>query len=140
MENWAVWLIVMLVLSFIEVCTFNLVTIWFVASAGISLLLSFFTQSYTLQFIVFGVSGLILMILTRPILNKFLNKEKTKTNLDRVIGMEAVVTEKISKNNVGEVKVDGKRWSATSDKVLNEGDVVTVIAIDGVKLKVKKGE
>lgn len=140
MENWAVWLIVMLVLSFIEVCTFNLVTIWFVASAGISLLLSFFTQSYTLQFIVFGVSGLILMILTRPILNKFLNKEKTKTNLDRVIGMEAVVTEKISRNNVGEVKVDGKRWSATSDKVLNEGDVVTVIAIDGVKLKVKKGE
>ena len=38
------------------------------------------------------------------------------------------------------VKVDGKRWSAISDKKIAVGEEVTVLEIDGVKLKVRKGE
>lgn len=141
MEAWIGWLIIMLVLSFVEVITINLVTIWFVASAGIALLVSLFTESIYIQFIVFGVTGLAIMVLTRPILKKLLVKDKEKTNLDRVVGMTGVCTEEISsKNDVGEVKVDGKRWSAISSSKILKGEVITVIEINGVKLKVKKGE
>ena len=52
--------------------------------------------------------------------------------------MEGIVTEKISKNNPGEVKVDGKRWSAISTEKINVNDEVLIEAIDGVKLKVRK--
>lgn len=52
--------------------------------------------------------------------------------------MEGVVTMDISKNNVGEVKVDGKRWSAVSKEELHKDDVVVIKKIDGVKLIVEK--
>ena len=141
MEAWICWLIIILVLSFVEIITINLVTIWFVASAGLALLVSLFIDSFYVQFLVFGIAGLAIMVLTRPILKKLLVKDKTKTNLDRVIGMTGVCTEEISsKNDIGEVKVDGKRWSAIASSKINKGDTVVITEIDGVKLKVKKGE
>ena len=140
MEAWVYWLIIILILSFVEIITINLVTIWFVASAGIALLVSLVVDSYYIQFLVFGICGLVIMILTRPLLKKLISKDKEKTNLDRVIGMEGVCTEEISRNKVGEVKVDGKKWSAISSSKINVGDEVIITAIDGVKLKVKKGE
>ena len=35
--------------------------------------------------------------------------------LERIVGMEGLVTVEIKKDKIGEVKVDGKLWSATSD-------------------------
>lgn len=132
------WLAVILILSFIEIGTINLVSIWFVASALVSLLLSFFPIPFYIQFIVFVVLGIVLLITTRKSLEKFLSKTKQKTNLDRVVGMQGIVTEKISKNNPGEVKVDGKRWTAISDKTIDEGKTVEIMKIEGVKLIVKE--
>ena len=141
MEAWITWLVIILILSFVEIITVNLVTIWFVASAALALLVSLFVDSFYIQFLVFGITGLIIMVLTRPILKKLLTKDKTKTNLDRVIGMTGICTEEISsKNDVGEVKVDGKRWSAVSSTKIKKGDEVIITKIDGVKLIVKKGE
>lgn len=140
MEAWIYWLIIMLILSFVEIITINLVTIWFVASAGIALLVSLVTESYYIQFLTFGICGLVIMVLTRPLLKKIMKKDNTKTNLDRVIGMQGICTEEISRNKIGEVKVDGKRWSAISPVKINVGDEVIITDIDGVKLKVKKGE
>lgn len=137
---WISWLIIIILLVIIEAATINLVSIWFIASALISLLLSFFVNSFYIQFGTFVVLGLILMILTRPILIKKFGKKGIKTNLDRVLGMEGIVTEEISKLKVGEVKVDGKRWSAISDELIKENTRVIVESIDGVKLVVRKGE
>lgn len=139
MDAWVYWLLIVLILSFVEVITINLVTIWFVFGGLIALGLSFVIDSFYIQFMIFGISGLVIMLFTRPLLNKLLKKEKEATNLDRVIGMTGVVTEEISKNKVGEVKVDGKKWSATSSVKISEGEEVEIVAIDGVKLKVKKG-
>lgn len=44
----------------------------------------------------------------------------------------------LKKNVVGEVKVDGKRWSAVSKEKCLKGDTVKVLKIDGVKLIVEK--
>ena len=140
MEAWITWLIVMLILAFIEIVTINLVTIWFVASAGIALLVSLVTDSFYIQFLAFGICGLVIMVLTRPLLTKLMKKDQTKTNLDRVIGMNGICTEEISRNKIGEVKVDGKRWSAISPVKIKVGEEVIITDIDGVKLKVKKGE
>ena len=74
-------------------------------------------------------------------MNKWLKKDKNnKTNLDRVVGMHGVVTEDINKNDIGEVKVDGKRWSAISKEKLEKGTIVNILKIDGVKLVVSKKE
>lgn len=137
---WVLWLLVVILLVILEVITINLVSIWFIASGLVSLFLSFVVNSFYIQFAVFVGLGIVLMLITRPFLMKKLKRKNVKTNIDRVIGMEGVVTEEITKLKVGEVKVDGKRWSAISDEAIKVDTHVIVEAIDGVKLVVRKGE
>lgn len=135
-----IWLGIVIALALIEVLTTNLVTIWFVASGIVSLILSFFVGEFFIQFLVFVILGIILLLTTRNTLEKFVNSYKQKTNLDRVVGMTAIVTEEIKKNSPGEVKVDGKRWTAISNKKIKVDSTVKVLEIEGVKLKVEEVE
>ncbi len=137
---WIAWLIIIILLTFLEVATVNLVSIWFVMSAIVSLFVSFAIDSFYIQFAIFVCLGIILMLLTRPYLVKKLTNKKESTNLDRVIGAEGIVTEEITKLKVGEVKVDGKRWSAISNELIKVGEEVIIERIDGVKLVVRKEE
>ena len=138
MEFWFYWLILIFILVIIEVSTINLVSIWFIASGIVSLFCSFFIESFLIQFAIFVILGIILLITTRKFLNRLLKQHNEKTNLDRVIGMIGVVTEEIDKNKVGEVKVDGKIWSAVSDSKIEKNKNVIIDALNGVKLSVRK--
>lgn len=130
------WLGIVLLLIAVEMMTVNLVTIWFVVSGIAALIVTFITDIFLIQFAVFVILGIILLITTRSFLQKKLNQRHVSTNADRVIGMSGTVTEEITKNNNGEVKVDGKRWTAKADKKIKLGSVIEVVEIDGVKLKV----
>lgn len=133
-----VWLIIVLALAFIEIITVNLVTVWFVASGLVALVATYFDVSPLIQVAIFVLLGTLLLITTKKPLEKLLNKTKQKTNLDRVIGMEAIVTEEITKTKSGEVKVDGKRWTAIANKSIKENSTVKILKIDGVKLIVEE--
>ena len=136
--EWQIWLIIVVILTIIELVTINLVTIWFVMSGIIAMILSLFVSNITVQFSVFVVGGIILLFTTKPIFTKYLKNQKIKTNIDRIIGMNGIVTEKISKNNLGAVKIDGKEWTAYSDNTINKDEIVKILKIKGVKLKVEK--
>ena len=133
-----IWLGLIITLTLIELLTANLVTVWYIASAILALILSIFIDNYLIQFSVFVIVGTILLFTTRDYLMRLLVKKKEKTNLDRVVGMTGVVTEEISKNKPGEVKVDGKKWTAISDKKIKVDSIVKILEIDGVKLKVEE--
>ncbi len=133
-----IWLGIVIALALIEIMTTNLVTVWYIASGIVSLILSLFIDQFFIQFLIFVVLGTILLLTTREYLVKLLGSKSQKTNLDRIIGMNAIVTEEIKKNKPGEVKVDGKRWTAISDKKIEIDRVVKVLEIDGVKLKVEE--
>lgn len=130
------WLMVVIILGIIELMTVNLVAIWFIASGLIALIISLFVDNIVIEFTVFVILGIIFMILTKPFMKKI--KPNSKTNLDRIIGMTGVVTEEISKNKNGEVKVDGKLWTAYSNKKIKVGSTIEVLSIDSVKLEVKE--
>ena len=133
-----IWLGVVILLTLVECMTVGLTTIWFVISGIVALLVSLTVDNFLLQFGIFVILGIFLLITTRPLLLKFLKPKNEKTNFDRIVGMEGVVTEKITKNTIGEVKVDGKKWSAISDKKIEKDSIVKIISIDGAKLKVEK--
>ena len=133
-----VWLGIVLFLIFIEAATVGLVTIWFVVSGIAAMIISIFIDNYLLQFGVFVLLGVLLLVTTRKSLMKLLGDKNEKTNLDRVVGMTAIVTKEISKNNPGEVKVDGKYWTAVGDKKIKVDSTVKVLKIDGVKLSVEE--
>lgn len=133
-----IWLCIIVFLTIIEISTVQLTTVWFVFSGLVSMILSIFIDSIEIQFALFVLGGLLLLITTRPYLMKKLKVKTAKTNLDRVIGMQGIVTETITQLAPGEVKVDGKRWTAIADKKIEQDKIVEVLKIEGVKLRVKE--
>lgn len=138
--DWIFWLMLVIILSIIEIATVNLLTIWFVISGIVAMILSFFIKDVAVVSTVFAILGIILLLITRPLVKKFAKSKDENINLGRVIGKTGIVTEEIRKNQVGEVKVDGKRWSAISNKKIEVGSEVIIDAIEGVKLIVRKGD
>ncbi len=132
------WLTIILLLVVIEVSTVQLTTVWFVVSGIISMILSIFINSIEIQFAIFVIGGIVLLFTTRPYLMKKLKVKESRTNLDRVVGMNGVVTQDIDKLKPGEVKVDGKMWTAIANEEIKKGKVVEILKIEGVKLKVKE--
>lgn len=137
-----VWLIALVVFLAIEVTTLGLTTIWFAGGALLATIIAAVGGPLWLQIVVFIVVSLLLLIFTRPIAMKYFNKDREKTNIDSIVGKQAIVVSEISNlNGVGKVTVDGNEWSACaeSDEVKYEkDDIVIVKAVKGVKLIVSK--
>lgn len=132
------WMVLFIVLILIELSTVNLVSIWFAIGALASFILSFWVDNATWQIAVFVGVSFVSLLLTRGFVRRVRGGKVEPTNLDRVIGKVGVVTEEITKLEPGEVKVDGKKWSAISTKKIKEGSKVEILSIDGVKLNVKE--
>lgn len=132
------WLGVVIVAIIVEMIVPGLVAIWFVPSALIAMLLAAFKLPIPIQIIVFLVLSVLFIFLSRKL---FSGKKRTRTNIDAVIGSRCVVTEKI--NNLagsGKVKLNGMDWTARASDETSEydiGDIVTVTAVEGVKLIIK---
>ena len=131
------WLALVIILSIIEIATTNLVSIWFVASGILAMLGTLFTDNILIQISIFVILGIIFMILTKKIVNKII-PDKVKTNIDRIVGMNGKVIKEISPNKSGEIKVDGKIWTATSKENIKEGEMAKILEINSTKLKVEK--
>ncbi len=136
----AAWFITFVVLLFIEIVTVNLVSIWFAIGAVAAMITASFTDSLLIQIIVFTIVSAVVLLLTKPIVKKLRKSDIEATNSDMVVGKEAIVTKKITKDNYGEVKVLGKYWTACGNKIIKEDERVIVKGIDGVKLIVEKKE
>lgn len=132
------WLVLFVVLALFELATVNLVSIWFSLGALITTFVSLATDNVMVHLAVFTLSSILLLLLTKPFVKKLKKRDVIPTNLDRVIGKVGVVTETIEKDDIGEVKVLGKKWSAYSDKEIKENSKVKVLSINGVKLKVEE--
>jgi membrane-bound serine protease (ClpP class) len=63
-------------------------------------------------------------------------REKPYTGKEGLIGMQA--TAKTAIHADGQVFMRGEYWSAWSDEPIDKGEMVTVIAVEGLKVKVKK--
>ena len=134
------WLLLFIVLIIIELLTVNLTTIWFAFGSLVAYILSFFVSDTMIQTIVFLVSSIVFLIFTRPIVKKFLLNKEVKTNADMLIGKTCVVTKEITKNETGEVKVNGQYWSAKANKKIKVGSEAKILSIEGVRLIVKEKE
>lgn len=134
------WLIVIVATLVIEAMTAGLTTIWFSAGALAALTASYLGISFPLQIIIFIVVSITALIFTRPLVKNKIHKNKVKTNADMVIGKQAIVVETICPiEGKGQVKVDGKIWSAKSENSENiqKDELVTIEKIEGVHLIVK---
>lgn len=136
-----VWLIAVVVFAIVEIVTIQLVAIWFAVGAVCGMAACSFGLPLWAQLMIFGVVSLILLLLTRPFVKKFLSVKTVSTNADRLVGKVAVVTQEICNSELrGTVKVSGVTWTARSEdgKNIDEGEKVEIKSIESVKLIVSR--
>lgn len=138
------WLALLILCIVVELLTMGLTTIWFAGGALAAILSALLQAPVFVQVILFLAVSLLMLFFTRPVAVKYFNKDRVKTNVESMVGRQAIVTGEIANvQGMGQVTVGGLEWSARSldDQVkIPVGTVVKVVAIHGVKLIVKAEE
>ena len=138
-----VWLGVTALAAFVEAVTMTLVSVWCVAGGLVAVFAAYFGASVPTQLLLFLGVSILTAAVVRPLAKKYADPHKVATNADRLLGMEAKVTEDIDNARAsGAVYVDGKTWTARSagGEVIPAGTRVEIQRMEGVKLFVKKSE
>ncbi len=136
------WLLALAVLLVIEIITLGLTTIWFAGGALVAFVLALFGVPWLVQIAVFLVVSILLLIFTRPAIEKKINKDRIKTNVNSIAGKEGKVTEDIDNfNQKGTIVLNGLEWTARSSKddiIIPAGARVIVDEVKGVKVFVSQ--
>ena len=138
------WLALLILLVLIELATMGLTTIWFAAGALVATIAAACGAPVLVQVILFLVVSVLMLVFTRPVALRYFNVGRAKTNVDSVLGERGIVTGRIDNlHSCGQVTLKGMEWSARSQETegtIEEGTVVIVKKIDGVKLIVVPDE
>lgn len=138
------WLIIFVACIVIEIITMGLTTIWFAGGSLVAAVSAAFSAPLWLQLLLFVAVSFVLLYFTRPIAVKYFNKDRIKTNVESLIGKQAIVISEIDNlQGIGQVTVGGQEWSGRTVKdgiTLPVGCVVVIRAINGVKLMVEEKE
>lgn len=133
------WIILAIAFVIIEFGTVALVSVWFVGGSLAAMAVALAEGPLWLQVLLFILVSLILLLLLRPFLRKYVYANKSPTNVDAVIGREALVTEDIDNlAGTGAIKLDGVIWTARSvdNSRIPAGTVVAIQSVQGVKAMV----
>lgn len=134
------WIFIGLIFILGEIIFTNLVLVWFAISAFIVAILYNIIPSGLIQVILFGIISILLTVLATKKMIKNDKSYVSNTNLKWIESQVGIVNNEILPNEWGSVYIGGEEWSALSsdDNVLHQGDKVSVLKIEGVKLIVKK--
>ena len=136
------WLIALAVFLVIEIITLGLTTIWFAGGSLIAFVASLFGVPIVVQIVLFFIVSFILLFFRRPLVEKHLNNNREKTNVNSMIGKEGKVTEEIDNfNQKGTIIVNGLEWTARSIEdgiTIPNGSKVIVKDVQGVRAIVSR--
>lgn len=138
---WQFWLIAAGICFIVEIATVGFMVFWFGIGALVAMLVSFFIPNVYVQAFIFLITSTVLLFLTKPFVNKFINKDKVvATNAYSIIGKKGIVIKEINPIlGTGQIKIGGEVWSAKTltEETISENTEVEITEIDGVKAVVK---
>ena len=138
------WLVAVVAFLVVELSTVTLTSIWFAAGALASMLVAMFDGNLVTQIIAFIIVAFGLLYATKPFAKKFIDTKKVSTNADRAIGEKVRVLERVSNLDLtGRAIVHGQEWTVRTEDdnmIIEQGELVRVLRISGVKLIVEKVE
>ncbi len=135
-----VWLGLLILFAVGEAVSVGLTSIWFAAGALAALVCALLNGPLWLQITLFIIVSILCLLAVRPLAKRYLNGKVQPTNVDRILGEEAQVTEDIDNiQGRGAVTIGGITWSARSQngEAIPTGALVKVLRIEGVKVFVE---
>lgn len=139
---WESWLGAAILLSLAEMFSLDLFLAMLAVGALAGMGTALVTDMFVVQALVASVVSVGMLAVVRPSLAKRLHGgPEITTGNARLIGMAAVVTEPVSPDRPGRVRLDGETWSAAAalevDTDLEIGDRVEVVEIRGAAAVVR---
>ena len=145
MEDWHIWVIVGVVLLIAEIFTPGFVLACFGVACLVAAIFAAFDVGLTFEVIVFCVASVLAFFAVRPLfVKRFYRSDDdaaARTNVDALAGKVGMVAERIDPSvNVGRVVLGGDNWRAVSvdGGVIEHGDRVEIVRVEGTKLFVKE--
>jgi membrane protein implicated in regulation of membrane protease activity len=147
LQAWAIWLIVAAIFVAAEVFTPGFFLLWFGVGALVAAVMAMLgVGGLAAQTLVFLVVSVALVVASRTIFEKFLNRpadaNQLRTGIETIIGQVGTVVESSrGALNEGAVSVYGSIWTAfpaEGERSLREGDPVTVERIEGNAIYVRR--
>lgn len=104
------WSVLLILFIIAEAITVQLVSIWFAIGSLVALIANFCGANALVQAALFVGVSFAALLLTRPLVKKFSTPKIQRTNIDRIIGERAIVTEEIDNlRAIGIVKATENR-------------------------------
>ncbi|MFC1668564.1 NfeD family protein [Chlamydiota bacterium] len=138
---WWLWILAASFFVITEIFTPTFFLFWFGIGALIAALFCVFNFGIIWQWSSFIITSFILLLLSRKFADRVSGKQPPGIGANRIIGKTAQVIEEINpKNDEGRVKINGDEWRAKSidNTIIEKGESVTILSIDGTKAIVKK--
>lgn len=136
-----VWLGTAIISAVLEFVTMEMVSIWFTFASIVAIILALCGVIWWVQLIVFCVLALGLLLGLRKFSMKYLLKNTNeKTNVDSVVGTTHKLLKSITKDEPGEIKINGVVWTVISKNgsSIKKDAEVKIEKVDGNKLIVSK--
>lgn len=134
------WLIALGAFVIIEMISLGLTSIWFAGGCLAAFFAALLGVPLWGQIVLFLAVSILLLIFTKPVVEKHLNHNRTRTNVDGMKDRQGKVIEEIDNfNQKGKVLLDGMEWmarNAASDEKIPVDTRVTVQEVRGAHLEV----
>jgi membrane protein implicated in regulation of membrane protease activity len=133
-----IWLAAAGVFLIVELATPTMIFICFVVGAvAAAVIAQFWPEAYYWQGAIFAVLSAVLIPFTRRFAKKISKDPPELSNVDRMIGQVALVTEAVDPDLGGKVKFEGEVWIARAERTIAANTKVRIKSVAGTKVIVE---
>lgn len=138
MQTWIAWLIAAIVLFVVEMTTPGAFYFACLGLGALTASLAAYLQApLWVSWLAFFGCSVLFVLIARPIAKKMMDGESRPSNIDELVGQEALVIERIVPYKGGQIKVKGEIWRAESTQEIPVDSLVEIIKVEGARLIVK---
>ena len=134
-----IWMAAAVVFLIVELMTPTLIFICFTAgSLAAGLYATSAPESYYWQLAIFVVVSTALIPFTRKLARKITKEGTQVSNVDRMIGQAALVTQAIDPDLGGKVQFEGEVWQARAQEAIEAQTKVRIVGVTGTRVMVER--
>ena len=140
--TWEFWLILAAVCVILELITNTFAMFAMAGGCVLAVLAQLFGGGLAAQLIAFSIGAVFSFVCLKPIAKKHLESKESaqyKSNIDALVGREALACQDSDENGITRVKIDGDNWQArTKDRSpVIKGNRIKVVGYESIVLIVE---
>lgn len=138
MDAYGIWLIAGVVALLFDLLAGTLFMLWVGGGCFVAALVAWLVPGIVwAPWAAFVVTTGVLLYLGRPLAARFQQKRLVPSNVDAMVGREAIVLETIDPvENTGRVRVESDEWRARADERIEVGERVCILGVEGATVLV----